>query len=53
MDIAKDAYDAAMRLEESLDGDMVAVPLENILRGAVVGFPGLFIAMAGRWAHLC
>ena len=42
VDIVKEGYDAGIRLEESLDRDMVAVRLGSELRGAVVGSPGYF-----------
>lgn len=42
IDVVKDGYDAGIRLEEDLDADMVAVPLGNNLRGAVVGSPEYF-----------
>ena len=43
IDLVKEGYDAGIRLEESVDRDMVAVKLGPDLRGAVVGAPGYFL----------
>jgi DNA-binding transcriptional LysR family regulator len=49
-DIVAAGYDAGIRLEESLEGDMIAVPVGPQLRGAVVAAPGYF-EVHGRPSH--
>lgn len=49
-DIVASGYDAGIRLEESLEADMIAVPVGPPLRGAVVATPAYFKAH-GRPTH--
>lgn len=49
-DIVASGYDAGIRLEESLEADMIAVPVGPLLRGAVVATPAYFEAH-GRPSH--
>ncbi|MEK1930998.1 MAG: LysR family transcriptional regulator [Pararhizobium sp.] len=41
-DIVREGFDAGIRLEESLEADMIAVKIGPPLRGAIVASPGYF-----------
>ncbi len=41
-DIVREGFDAGVRLEESLEADMIAVKIGPPLRGAIVASPGYF-----------
>ena len=50
VDIVAQGFDAGIRLGESLEADMIAVPLRPTLRMAVVGSPG-YLAAQGTPEH--